>query len=287
MQGQADRAGQETIRETAPAKVNLALHVTGLRSDGYHLLDSLVAFADLGDSLTVGLAPDGGSGSVLTVSGPEARWVPTGSENSILRAANLAEVPVIVHLEKHLPSAAGIGGGSADAAATLRAIRALTGAAPPEGLERLGADVPVCLDPRAARMQGIGEVITRLDMAPLPAVLVNPRRALATPAVFAALPRHDLPPMPEVLPSLLTAETAILFLAAQRNDLEPAAILLEPAIGAVLAALSQVHEVRLARMSGSGATCFGLCETPEAAHRTALAIAGLHPGWWVRETLLR
>ncbi|MCR8724916.1 4-(cytidine 5'-diphospho)-2-C-methyl-D-erythritol kinase [Frigidibacter sp. SLM-1] len=271
------------VRETAPAKINLALHVTGRRADGYHLLDSLVAFADDGDRLTVELGP----ASVLHVAGPEAQGVPTDDANSILRAAALMGAQVVVHLDKQLPSAAGIGGGSSDAAAALRAIRKLTGTALPDRPERLGADVPVCLTPSAARMQGIGEVVTRVALAPLPAVLVNPRRAVATPAVFAALARADMPPMPDPLPPLLTAEDAILFLAAQRNDLEPAAIGLEPAIDAVLAALSRQPEVRLARMSGSGATCFGLCETPEAAHRTALALAGLHPGWWVKETVLR
>jgi 4-diphosphocytidyl-2-C-methyl-D-erythritol kinase len=272
------------MRDLAPAKINLALHVIGRRPDGYHLIDSLVAFAGVGDVVTVEPAD---RESVLLVTGPEAAGVPTGRANSILRAADLMGLPVAAHLDKHLPSAAGIGGGSSDAAATLRAITAMTGLPLPGGIERLGADVPVCLLARAARMRGIGERVEPFALPPLPAVLVNPRRPLATVGVFAALLSRHNAPMPENLPPMLSAEAAIHALGGLRNDLEPAAIGLEPSVAEVLAALRWHPEVRLARMSGSGATCFGLCETPEAAFRVAGMIAGRNAGWWVRATVLR
>jgi len=211
--------------------------------------------------------------------------VPVDETNSILRAAALAGHAVAVRLEKELPSAAGIGGGSSDAAAVLRAISALTGEPLPERTERLGADVPVCLRARAARMSGIGEVVVPVALPPLPAVLVNPRRAVSTPLVFKGLRHVDGAPMP-ALPELLSAEAAIGFLKTLRNDLEPVASAIEPEIGAVLTELTSQPEVRLARMSGSGATCFALCETPEAAARTARAITAAQPGWWVRATVL-
>lgn len=271
------------MRDFAPAKINLALHVTGRRSDGYHLLDSLVAFAGIGDLVTVEPAE---RESTLVVGGPESAGVPAGRENSILRAAALMGLPVAARLEKHLPSAAGIGGGSSDAAAALRAIAAMTGLPLPDGIETLGADVPVCLLARAARMRGIGERVEPVALPPLPAVLVNPRRPLETAGVFAALKSRHNPPMPETLPPMLSVEGALQVLRGLRNDLEPAAAGLEPAVLGVLGALRLHPEVRLARMSGSGATCFGLCETPEAAARVAGMIAGRNAGWWVRATLL-
>ena len=267
--------------EPAPAKVNLTLHVTGRRGDGYHLLDSLVAFADFGDRVSVSSA----ARSSLTVAGAEAAAVPTGPDNAVLRAAGLIGVAADIHLEKTLPSAAGLGGGSADAAATLRALARLSGRAIPADAMSLGADVPVCLLSRAARMRGIGEDLAPVALPRLPAVLVNPRRPLSTAAVFAALRQRDNPPMPD-LPAFRTVAGTIRFLADQRNDLEPAACSLEPAIGLVLTRLSRDPACLLARMSGSGATCLGLCASFDAAVGLAAALAGDHPDWWIRPTTL-
>lgn len=239
-------------------------------------------FADLGDRISLARAASAG----VILGGPEASGVPLGNTNSVLRAAALMGVPVTIRLDKHLPAAAGIGGGSADAAAVLRGIADLTGRPLPLDAASLGADVPVCLISRAARMRGIGEVVEPVDLPALHAVLVNPRRAVATGAVFAALRDPDNPAMPEVLPVLRRAADLIGWLAGQRNDLEPAAMALEPSVGAVLAALRAQGDCRLARMSGSGATCFGLCDNKRAAERMAAALAAAQPGWWVRAVRL-
>lgn len=270
------------VTERAPAKVNLTLHVTGRREDGYHLLDSLVAFATTWDRVTVAPAPV----SALRVTGPRAAGVPEGPENLVLRAAALMGVTVEITLEKHLPAAAGIGGGSSDAAATLRALSRLTGRAPPGALV-LGADLPVCLLGRAARMRGIGEEVRPVaDLPALDAVLVNPGLPVATPAVFAALARRDNPPMPDPLPRWPDAAALIGWLGQQRNDLEGPAAAACPAIGTVLEALRQSGGCALARMSGSGATCFGLFPDASQADAAAARIAARHPGWWVAATRL-
>lgn len=267
------------IEVFAPAKINLALHVTGRREDGYHLLDTLVAFAPVGDTLRLRPAP----GLSLTVSGPEGAAVPAGPENLVLRAT--AFVPgaggAEIELIKRLPTASGIGGGSSDAAAMLRGLahlRAVT--VPAEGLERLGADVPMCLSPHPARVTGIGERIVPVTLPDLPAVLVNPRVAVATPAVFRALSRRDGAPMPD-LPVFARIGDCIDWLSAQRNDLEAPAVALAPEIGAVLGALRQTAGCRLTRMSGSGATCFGLFATMAGAEAAADALRATHPGWWI------
>lgn len=270
------------VTERAPAKVNLTLHVTGRRGDGYHLLDSLVAFADIGDRLTVTLDPV----PSLRVTGPRAAGVPEGPENLVLRAAALIGVPAAITLEKRLPAAAGIGGGSSDAAATLRALSRLGGRSVPEALA-LGADVPVCLVARAARMRGIGEEVTPVaDLPALDAVLVNPGVPVATPAVFARLARRDNPAMPDPLPSWPDAAAFIRWLATQRNDLEAPAAALCPEIGAVLGRLRTSDGCQLARMSGSGATCVGLYPDRVTAKAAAARIAAEHPGWWVAATRL-
>lgn len=273
------------IEEFAPAKVNLALHVTGQRPDGYHLLDSLVVFADVGDRLTVTPDPQ----LSLTLSGPLSAGLPVDGDNLVLRAARFlggpAPLGARITLEKHLPAAAGLGGGSSDAAAALRALAGLW-AIPlpaPEATARLGADVPVCLDPRPRRMQGIGEILT--EAPPLPevwAVLANPGVPVSTPAIFRALSRKDGSPMPAVLPVLRDADALAVFLAGLRNDLEPPAVSLAPPIGTVLAALAAQPGCGLARMSGSGATCFGLFATEPAAKTAAAVIAQAEPAWWVR-----
>jgi 4-diphosphocytidyl-2-C-methyl-D-erythritol kinase len=266
----------------APAKINLALHVTGRRDDGYHLLDSLVCFADLGDHLRA--APAGALS--LRVAGPMAEGVPTDAGNLVLRAARaLGVTGAALELEKHLPAAAGIGGGSSDAAAALRVLAAMTGRPLPAdaGLS-LGADVPVCLSPRPARMRGIGERLDRLALPALPAVLVNPGFALPTPAIFKALARRENPPMPE-LPEFPDAAALTDWLQHQRNDLEPAALAVDARVGGVLAALRDTP-ARLVRMSGSGATCFGLYDSEGAAEAAANTLCAARPGWWVRKTVL-
>lgn len=262
------------IREFAPAKVNLALHVTGRRPDGYHLLDSLVVFADVGDRIGVAAGP-----LSLEVTGPRAAGVPVDDSNLVLRAARLMGAEARITLEKHLPAAAGIGGGSSDAAATLRALARLTGGAIPADVLALGADVPVCLDVRPARMRGIGE---RVDpVPPLPQfwfALVNPGVAVSTPEVFRALERRDNPPLAD-LPKIDSAADLAQWLAGQRNDLEPPARRIEPMIGEVLSAIATTTGCRLARMSGSGATCFGIYDDETAARGAAAELEGR--GWWV------
>ncbi len=258
-------------REPAPAKLNLTLHVTGRRADGYHLLDSLVVFCDIGDVVTLSDGP-----LSLTVTGPFAAGLTAEPDNLCLRAARLAGREAAITLEKNLPVASGIGGGSADAAAVLRALNAA-----PSGTETLGADVPVCMAGVPTRMRGLGEILDSLPALPdLHLVLVNPGQGLSTPAVFKALMRRDNPPMPDPLPAFPDTAALIEFLRDQRNDLEPPAIALMPEIADCLAAL-QGAGAMLARMSGSGATCFGIFADATAARAAQAAIAGAHPNWWV------
>ncbi|MBT54007.1 MAG: 4-(cytidine 5'-diphospho)-2-C-methyl-D-erythritol kinase [Mameliella sp.] len=265
----------------APAKINLTLHVTGRRADGYHLLDSLVMFADVGDRVTVARADH----MSLTVTGPMAAGVPTDARNLCWRAAEAFGQPVAITLDKHLPAAAGIGGGSSDAAAVLRAMEQLFGRPFGGDLLSLGADVPVCMVAHAARMQGIGEIVTPLDLPPLRAVLVNPRVEVATPAVFKALARRDNAPMVP-LPDSRKADAVFGWLADQRNDLEPPAAGLCPEISQVLGALSSLDGVRLARMSGSGATCFALFDADTPTQVMARDLQTAFPQWWVAATIL-
>lgn len=278
-----DRTQKAGLTLLAPAKVNLALHVTGRRDDGYHLLDSLVLFADTGDRVTVTPAVD----YALTVTGPRSAGVPTDDRNLCLKAARLAGTTVEIALEKHLPSEAGIGGGSSDAAAVLRAMAALGTPLPP-AIERLGADVPVCLAGHAARMQGVGERVSPVPtLPPLPALLVNPGRPVATPSVFKALEKRDNPDMGEIPTHLATPRDTAAWLACLRNDLEAPARAVEPVIGTVLAALAALPDCLLARMSGSGATCFALFPDAVSASAAARQIATARPEWWVKPCLLR
>ncbi|MDW4499793.1 4-(cytidine 5'-diphospho)-2-C-methyl-D-erythritol kinase [Sulfitobacter sp. D35] len=274
------------VRVFAPAKINLTLHVTGRRGDGYHLLDSLVVFADTGDEVDLAVA----DGRTFEVAGPEARGVPSGNDNLVVRAAALFDTTVAIRLTKSLPPASGIGGGSADAAATCRGMAHLSGNDDfpnREALVALGADVPVCVDSAPARIEGIGERITPLAGLPdLHAVLVNPRLPLSTPEVFAGLERRDNAPMPEALPEFGGAAALIDFLAAQRNDLEAPAIVLQPEIEIILNDLRAINTCSLARMSGSGATCFGLFDDASAAGMAAALLAQAHNGWWVRQVVL-
>lgn len=267
--------------EAAPAKVNLALHVTGRRPDGYHLLDSLVVFAGTGDRVTVEAAER----LSLQVTGPFAQGVPAGEDNLVLRAARLLDPGrgARIVLEKRLPVASGIGGGSADAAAALRALSRLwqVPLPPAEAVLTLGADVPACLLGRPVRMRGVGERLEPLP-GPVPThmLLANPRVAVPTPDVFARLELRENPPLPD-LPPFPDATAVARFAAACRNDLEAPAIALAPVIAEVLDRLRATPGCLLARMSGSGATCFGLYA--EAGLRDA-ALGRLteeHPGWWV------
>lgn len=258
--------------EPAPAKINLALHVTGRRPDGYHLLDSLVVFTRLGDRVTVAPGP-----LSLTLTGPFAAGIPAGDDNLCLRAARSVGASAAITLDKRLPPASGIGGGTADAAAVLRALDRA-----PDQPERLGADLPACLLSRSLRMQGVGETLTPLDLPPLHLVLVNPRIELPTTAVFAALTCRDNPPLPD-LPACPDAGALTGWLRGTRNDLEPAARHLASVIGDCLTALDAAGAV-LARMSGSGATCFGLFPDAAAARTAATRIRAQAPGWWVAAT---
>jgi 4-diphosphocytidyl-2-C-methyl-D-erythritol kinase len=269
-------------REVAWAKVNLFLHVLGRREDGYHLLDSLAVFPGVGDVLTAEPAP----ALSLHLTGPFGAMLATEPDNLVLRAARaLAEaagVPAAARLtlDKRLPVASGIGGGSADAAAALRLLARLWSvqADLPAIASRLGADVPVCLERRPARMRGVGE---QLGLAPvLPdsgIVLVNPGGAVPTALVFRA--RQGDYGTEAALPDAWSDAAAMAAdLAGLRNDLQSAALALHPPIGMALDALAADAGCLLARMSGSGATCFGLYADPTAATRAASALA--RPGWW-------
>jgi len=277
------------VTALAPAKVNLYLHVTGRRTDGYHLVEGLVAFADIGDRLTIAPAPD----LSLEIAGPEATGLAgTAADNLVLRAARLLAdharitAGAALRLEKNLPVAAGIGGGSSDAAAALHALRRMWRVAIDDKTlfelgARIGADVPACLYGRPAWVRGVGE---RLDPAgelpPAGILLANPRKPLATAAVFARRrgPFTDdddrSKPMPRDAAGL--AELLVL----RRNDLTEAAIELVPEIGDVLARLRALPGVLLARMSGSGATCFALFHDRAAAEQARRTVAAAEPEWW-------
>jgi 4-diphosphocytidyl-2-C-methyl-D-erythritol kinase len=272
----------------APAKVNLYLHVTGRRADGYHLLDSLIAFADVGDCIVAERAAD----FSLEVSGPEAgALVGAGKDNLVLRAARLLaahtgiRTGAALHLEKYLPVAAGIGGGSSDAAATMRALRDLWRIAVNDATLRtlaagLGADIPACIGGRAVWVGGIGERIEPAVTLPNAGILfANPRRNLATAAVFAARRgKFRQPGRFGPIPADATGLGEILM--RRRNDLTEASIGLVPEIATVLARLATLPGALLARMSGSGATCFALfgdCYEAEIARRILVAA---EPLWW-------
>jgi 4-diphosphocytidyl-2-C-methyl-D-erythritol kinase len=278
--------------EKAPAKVNLTLRVLGRRADGYHEIESLVAFAGEGDALT--FTP--GNALALTVSGPTASAAGDTTDNLVLKAARaLAERIRGLNvgsfaLSKRLPVAAGLGGGSADAAAALRLLARANGLAldDPRLMEAArvtGADVPVCVDPRPRLMRGIGEILSApLDLPKLAAVLVNPGVAVPTREVFGALnlkPGNvqagttDLPSSPSALIDAITHG---------RNDLERPAIELQPVIAEVLSVLRGLPGCTLVRMSGSGATCFGLFKSAAAATAAARTLRVGYPDWWVRPT---
>ena len=274
-----------SLSENAPAKINLFLHVTGKRADGYHRLDSLAVFAGIGDRLHA--TPS--NGLSLRVTGPFAAGLDNEADNLVLRAARAmadaagVEPDAALVLEKILPVASGIGGGSADAAAALRVLSRLWNVtlAPAimHGLtQRLGADVPVCLLGRPTRMRGVGEQLdpaTRMPECGL--VLVNPGVALSTADVFRAR-RGDFSAPAELPAGWDSAAAMAADLRGLTNDLQPPALALRPAIGDVLAALAARPDCLLTRMSGSGATCFGLFSDPDRAAREAASLA--REGWW-------
>lgn len=266
-----------TVTEFAPAKLNLALHVTGRRADGYHLLDSLVCFAAVGDRIRLAPGP-----LSLSIDGPFAAGLDGSSDNLCLRAARLAGASVAIALTKNLPVASGIGGGSADAAAVLRGLGRM-GHDPSGNPQDLGADVPVCLQSVTARMQGVGEVLTPLAvLPPLHLVLVNPGVALSTPQVFAGLSCRDNPPLPSV-PAFDDAVALTRWLRTTRNDLQGPATAVAPVVADVLAALTG-QGAMFARMSGSGATCFGIFPGAAPAQQAAAALG--RNGWWAVATEL-
>lgn len=276
------------LTATAPAKVNLTLHVTGQREDGYHLLDSLVVFADVGDQLTV--LP--GQDLRLSVGGPFAHGVPSDDRNLVLRAARaLAQLRGVdrgaaIQLDKHLPHAAGLGGGSSDAAVALTLLAQFWEVAPlpadaPEALA-LGADVPACMQgPGPLLLSGVGDILHRPPALPDCAlVLVNPRQDIATPDVFKTLVKKDNPAM-DALPEGLDLEGFAAWLSAQRNDLLTPARALVPEIDRVLDRLRRLPAVKAVGMSGSGATCWALVPNMAAARLAARAVQVAEMGWWV------
>lgn len=274
------------IAEFAPAKVNLALHVTGRRANGYHLLQSIVVFADIGDTLHVEPAET----DRLRVEGPFADGVPLGPDNLIWRGADLvAHRPKLsVVLQKNLPPASGIGGGTSDAAAVLRAVCKLQECPEPPlaALMSLGADMPVCCLGKPCRMAGIGEDLAEIRTFPsFHAVLVNPRVELSTPQVFKALDSVSNPPLAP-LPQSSSRQDWLAYLAASRNDLAAPAKRLAPNINLAEAALRDAKGCQLARMSGSGATVFGLFDSRGNAQEAARLIALKNPDWWVKKTKL-
>lgn len=270
----------------ARAKVNLCLHVTGRRADGYHNLESVVGFADIGDTISVTRARE----TSLDMSGPYAADLSAGPDNLVLAAQALVapDAQYHIHLEKNLPVASGIGGGSADAAAVIRLLVDEFGHAMPDTnrLMALGADVPVCVFGQASVMRGAGADITPLpDFPTLHAVLINPNKGVSTAVVFSRLNGQFGGGMSAGAAQLQTADAAVAWLGAQRNDLEPPAMRAEAAISDCLTAL-RANGAMLARMSGSGATCFGVFETAEQARGAAARISNDNPDWWVVATQL-
>ncbi len=285
----------------APAKINLSLHIQGRRQDGYHEIESLVAFAGIGDNLTFTPGPR----LTLEVTGPFAAEVGQHDENLVIRAAHAFQRHTGArnlgnfHLIKRLPAASGIGGGSADAGAALRLL-AGHNLLPFDDIgvlaaaREVGADGPVCLFSASRMMRGIGETLGEpMKLPPLFAVLVHPGVPLSTLSVFARIglnrgDEHKAVAHPDPVPALAAGfEHTIGLLNKVRNDMEDAACVLAPVIGDVLNVLMAARGCRLARMSGSGATCFALFETCRAAAIAAKVIRRHHPEWWVKATVLR
>ena len=283
-----------SLAEFAPAKVNLFLHVGPLRPDGFHPICSLMVFADVGDRLTAEPAP----ALALSVEGPMAGHAPPGDDNLVLRAARalaaragIAEPSLRLVLHKALPAAAGLGGGSSDAAAALRLARQALGLALDDAvLEQvaaaLGSDIPACVSGRPSIAEGRGERLRAApDLCALPAVLVRPPVDSATGPVYRAFdadPAGASADAPELPAAIATPAAAAAVFARCRNDLEAPALRLQPAIGEALAELRAAPETLLGRMSGSGSACFALCADDDAAGSLADRLAATHPDWWVK-----
>jgi 4-diphosphocytidyl-2-C-methyl-D-erythritol kinase len=289
-------APRPALTEHAPAKVNLTLEVRGRRADGYHELESLVAFAQVGDTLA--LAPDELLG--LRVRGPFAAAAGAGADNLVLKAARELASRIgglalgRFSLVKRLPVAAGIGGGSSDAAAALRLLARLNciDDADPriaDAARATGADVPVCLDPKPRVMRGIGEQLSpAVELALIPAVLVNPGIPVMTREVFAALGARGCDQPRNRIDGEFSggADRLLAILRRRRNDLEAAAIRVAPVVATVLAELRAAPGCELARVSGSGGCCFGIFRSSGAAIAAARALRAARPGWWIRATAL-
>lgn len=292
---------QKTIHEFAPAKINLFLHILGRRADGYHNLDSLVVFSALGDKLSVEKSPT----YSLEITGPFATTLMAdkSAPNLVLQAADVVshcvkEIPpgADISLEKNIPIAAGLGGGSSDAAALVRALlnlhdQTLSETASQQIALAIGADVSVCLHAQASLMRGAGHSVKPLKgFAKTHAVLVNPRLQVSTAEVFSKLnlekgerTQRSEVDMPEIFRS---SDELCAFLADTQNDLEKPALSVAPIIGAVLDKINTQEQCQLARMSGSGASCFGIFSSAEAARNAADRLARDNPHWWVEETTL-
>ena len=277
------------ISERAAAKINLFLHVGTKREDGFHPLQSLAVFTDLGDALAIAPASE----LSLNIDGPFARGLDGEGDNLVLRAARtLGTQGAKLALTKNLPVASGIGGGSADAAAALRGLNALwnsgkDSAALCEIAAGLGSDIPVCVLSTPSFMEGRGEILRAPESMPrLPMLLVNPRVAVPTRDVFAALKERSCADM--VLPRGRFRDTADLlrFLDTTRNDLEAPALQIQPVIGEVLAAIAALPGALLTRMSGSGATCFGIFADDACCARAAEILKEAAPGWWLAPTFV-
>ena len=282
----------EAIREIAPAKVNLFLHVGEKRADGFHELESLVVFADFGDVLE--FAPS--DQLTLSLKGPFAEGLQAGNENLVLRAARALAAHAnrsdgaAITLTKYLPVAAGIGGGSTDAAATLRGLAKLwkfrvLAEEIQRIAEELGSDVPVCVEGKSAWMEGRGEKVTAVSALPSMAmVLANPGATVSTAEVFRGLKSRRGTGAVDHAVSLKNPKQLVDFLRTTGNDLETPARAIAPAIGEVLDEISRMPGVELWRMSGSGATCFGLFEDARSAEMARIALSHSHPQWWVQVT---
>lgn len=277
------------ITEKAAAKINLFLHIGNKREDGFHPVQSLAVFTDLGDML----AMESASGLNLTIDGPFAAGLSGEGDNLVLRAARALDGGgAALTLTKNLPVASGIGGGSADAAAALRGLNRLwdagrDGAALRDLGAPLGSDIPVCVASRPAFMEGRGEILRPAASMPrVPMLLVNPGVAVPTKDVFARL--QDRSGVALALPEGRFSDTADLlrFLETTRNDLEAPARALQPVIGEVLAAISALPGALFARMSGSGATCFGIFADDYACAHAAEILKKAMPGWWVAPTFV-
>jgi 4-diphosphocytidyl-2-C-methyl-D-erythritol kinase len=268
-----------TVRVFAPAKINLFLHVGDKRSDGFHALESLAVFVDVGDELTFERADT----LLLEIGGPFAGDLSANEDNLVLRAARALNATARIMLTKNLPVASGVGGGSADAAAALRGLNELYGLRRSDLTDvaaELGSDVPVCIASKSAWMQGRGEILAPAHVPSVPLVLVNPGVAVSTADVFRALRTRSGLGMRFADPTDLQA-----FLKETANDLETPAREIQPAIGTVLDELKRLPDVLLARMSGSGATCFAMFSSKRRADGAAQILSSSHPDWWVRSAM--